>query len=179
MNSLRLLPVLVASCILLPATTLAQQIKVGDDIPHDLVVTRGDLEWVWASALAGQDSFDTPVFHHGFALPTEQQWLNSFQNAADLKSAFEATGGNQRCAANYFIQNPAYAHCDSGDLDIGAIWHAPYPIGLAYQNDPGAETFLVRQVPEPSAVMMLLAGMVAALGCAKWKGPTKTHLPAA
>jgi hypothetical protein len=176
MKSSRLLSALVAACISLPAIALAQQ--VGDEVPTDLVISRGNLEWVWASALAGQDSFDTPVFHHGFALPTEQQWLSSFQNAADLKSAFEPSPGNQLCAAAYFIQNSAYAHCDSVDLDTGAIWHAPSPIGLVYPNDPGAETFLVRQVPEPGAVMMLVAGMAVFYGLSKRKALIQ-HLPPA
>lgn len=151
----------------------ADSANYGKTPPSELIVKRGNLEWVWASPAAfgdqseweGPDAetyrYSFPLLHSGFMVATDEQWLASFKDLAELQAAFTDVSGQQAtCGASYFMLWSDYGHCDVGDLAIGAIWHAPSPIGLSYVNDPGAELFLVRAaVPEPGAYALAFAGL--------------------
>ena len=129
-----------------------------------VIVSAGNLEWVWAAPCAGeQPSCGVVQLHNGFGFPSDTQWNNSFANLAALIAAFDAPQ-LQLCASTYFSTN--FDHCDSGDLSIGAVWHSPLA-DPQYVNHPAAETFLVRQagdpdprVPEPAS--LALAGLALA-----------------
>lgn len=129
------------------------------DRPIDptVIVNAGGFEWVWAApcATAGT-SCGVPILRDGFVVPTQQQWLSTFNSNDALVRAFN-NNGLAICAAPWF--STVHDHCDIEDLVDGFVWHAPYPIGNTRNNDPAAESFLVRAIPEPETYAMLLAGL--------------------
>jgi hypothetical protein len=138
-----------------------------DPTPPDaeLIVIRGDLEWVYAAPCAALDpscgAVDDPI-PHGFAIATDDQWLASFSDLADLAAAFTRSDGSTRCAAAHF--SSFHSHCDMSDVFVGAVWHSPLA-DPAYVDHPAAETFLVRgainAIPEPSTYALMFAGLAA------------------
>jgi hypothetical protein len=90
----------------------------------------------------------------GWTLPTNAEWLSSFADTAAVYNAFTLNGTGQLCASSYF--DSGYDHCDSGDVQAGYIWDAPAPIGNSDSSNPASDSFLVRGVPEPSSVLLLL-----------------------
>ena len=154
--SLRLL--LIVACVaVLAVGALA-------DVPSNLTVTRGAYQWVWADPCAAQEPSCNPsgqdlTLTNGWTIPTDAEWLASFTDTADVYNAFNVTNG-YLCASAYF--DSGYTHCDAGDVQNGAIWHAPAPIGdPIYSNDPRADSFLVRSAtPEPSSLLLFGSGML-------------------
>ena len=113
-----------------------------------LIVSAGNLEWVWAAPCAGeQPSCGVVQLHNGFGFPTAAQWNISFASLAALIAAFDPPGPTELCASTYF--STAHNHCDAGDLTVGAIWHSPLAANDSLRNNSAAETFLVRQVADP------------------------------
>ncbi len=142
------------------ATAASAGTLQGQEPDASVIVTRGDLEWVWASPCAGvAPSCGVPELHHGFEFATEEQWLSSFTDLADLIAAFTSP---LRCASTYFS---TYGdNCDEGDLEFGAIWDSPF-MHPFYLGDPNIETFLVRsagysEVPEPATLALFGLGLV-------------------
>lgn len=134
---------------------------LGDEPPSNLIVTRDDLEWVYAGPCAGLNpSCGTVSLHDGFGFATDDQWLSSFSSIQDLYSAF--TSGGTKCAAPYF--NNVYNHCDPTDILGGYIWHSPLAPDSTHRNEPAAETFLVRTgghaVPEPGTLALVGAALL-------------------
>lgn len=149
---------------LLVGLTLTMSAKaashLADPIDPSVIVMAGGMEWVWSGPCATENpSCGVSVLRDGFMIPTDAQWLASFANTAALAAAFTNGAGGAICGSPYF--NTVYDHCDMGDLTIGAVWHAPNPIGVdGLRNDSAAESFLVRSaVPEPETYAMLLAGL--------------------
>jgi hypothetical protein len=142
------------------------------DVPSNLIVTRGSLEWVWAAPCAPvQPSCGNTLTlpQYGFDIPTNAEWLASFTDRADLYNAF--TNPNQLCASVYF--NSGYSHCDSGDLQNGAIWHSPFcdPNYFDGCNNPASETLLVRggTIPEPNSLALIGTGLLGCIGVIRRK----------
>lgn len=141
----------------------------GIDPPSSLIVSRGGLEWVWASPCAPQSPScgTTPIdSHHGWVLPTAAQWTASFTDVThDLYNAFNPASG-QLCASAYF--NSGYDHCDNVNVNGQganvAVWQAPFTDN-PNPNVDYAETFLVRggAVPEPSTWALLGTAALAGL----------------
>ena len=166
-----LLTILLLSALPAHALTL-----LGQAPDPSVIITRGNLEWVWASPCAGeQPSCDGKgdlgdVLPHGFAFATDTQWNASFVNLSTLIGVF-APGvfpGQPICAAPYFSQG--HDTCDLGDLRGGAIWHSPLALNATFRNSSASETFLVRQavvptssVPEPISLLLLGMGIVGVL----------------
>ncbi len=127
--------------------------------PADVIVAHGGMEWVWAAPCASVDpSCGAPTPMYGFMDPTQGQWA-AWASRADLITAFTDVSGAAICASSYF--GSVYSHCDMGDAQIGAIWHA-YANGICdpvYCDNPNADTFYVRAVPEPETYALMLAGL--------------------
>lgn len=134
---------------------------LGQEPSPGVIVSAGGLEWVWAGPCAPESpSCGVAQLHHDFHIPTAAEWLASFVNLADIIDSFILPTGAQLCASPWF--NTAYDHCDSNDLNIGAIWHLPASYGGQYTDDPAAEAFLVRgaQVPEPGTLGLLSLALI-------------------
>ena len=130
--------------------------------PGSLLVTRAGFEWVWASPRAAdpEGEFGVPIdLHHGFVLPSTANWLASFSGFPDLYDAFNPVSG-QLCASAYF--NSGSHDCNNenltgeGGIPI-AVWGAPFAGNASAA--PYAETFLVRGVPEPGTLALLVIGL--------------------
>ncbi|MGZ4788127.1 MAG: PEP-CTERM sorting domain-containing protein [Terriglobales bacterium] len=138
------------------------------DVPPNLIVNYAGLEWVWASPCAPEQPScgQTLTLHDGWTIPTDAQWALWGGDRNLLYNLFE-NDPSEKCASSYF--DSGYSHCDAGDLQNGAIWHAT---GLCDPNfadgcnNPASETILVRgnvATPEPSTIWMLAsAGWVVA-----------------
>ena len=168
-------------------------------LPLGVIVTRGDWQWVWVSPCveAGGKSCsfkDGVEAAYGFALPyKDTQWTDSFDSFRDgsksMVSAFISSSGTPICATPYFSQD--YMECNSGDLNQGVVWQAPFSTvtkdstllpdegnPLRHPNNrPSAEVFWVQWIgptpepppsslPEPSSLLLLGAGL---LGLAAWR----------
>lgn len=162
--SMRLL--LLAVCLtLLAGSALA-------DVPNNLIVNAGGLQWVWAAPCAPIEPSCNASGHdltlaYGFTIPTAAQWLSSWASTADVYNAFNANG--QLCASPYF--DSGWSHCDSGDMQSGYLWGAPPPIGNADANNPASETLLVRggSVPEPNSLALIGTGLLGCIGVVRRK----------
>jgi hypothetical protein len=133
------------------------------DVPPDLIVNFGGLEWAWASPCAPEQPScgQTLTMHDGWEIPTADQWALWGGDRANLFNLFE-NNPTEKCASPYF--DSGYQHCDAGDLQNGAIWHAPGICDPNYFdgcNNPASETILVRGgggVPEPNTMVLLGSG---------------------
>lgn len=159
------------------------------DFPHGKIVTRNNLEWVWASPCAGVepscdnegDAPGNPAFPdsdlakllpmHGFNIPKDTQWTASFRDLADLHSAFAPNGNFAPviCGASYFSQD--WDTCDPQDLSDGLVWHSPFALNENARNNALSETFVVREAsviptPLPPSALLFGAGL---LGLAAWR----------
>ncbi len=148
----------IAAAALFAATAFTAQsasaaAQLGQDPAPGVIVTRNALEWVYASPCAPGGCSNVQL-HHDFRFATEDEWLSSFANLADLAGAF--TNPNL-CAATYF--DVRYNHCDFGDLQAGYIWNSPFN---QHSYNRASETFLVRgqQVPAPAALGLLGLGVL-------------------
>lgn len=178
--------------VLLPMAMMVMPVQAAallGQLPHQsIIVTRGNLEWVWASPCAGvEDSCDnegpnpSPIGPdsdlknrlplHGFNLPTDTQWTASFADLADLHSAFAPNGNFAPviCGASYFSQD--WDTCDPNDLSNGYVWHSPFALDENARNNALSETFVVRQAPViptplPPSALLFGAGL---LGLAAWR----------
>jgi len=136
-------------------------VKLGQEPDPSVIVSAGNLEWVWAGPCAPEaPSCGVAQLDHDFRIPTDDEWLASFLDIAAIADAFILPTGQQLCASPYF--NTAYNHCDSDDLQMGAIWHLPDSYNGQYTNDPAAEAFLVRgaQVPEPGTLALISLAVI-------------------
>lgn len=154
-----LLSLVAAAALLGGAAPSQARTHLGEEPPGSVLVERGTLQWVWAAPCATLDpSCDAPLQHHRFRIPGRQEWLASFNDMLDLVQAFTLSDGNPRCGSPWF--SPTYDHCDLGDLQIGAVWHSALCTpGDANCNHPNSESFLVRAVPEPQALVLMAAGL--------------------
>jgi len=125
------------------------------DVPSNLIVNAGGMEWAWAAPCApsapscGADL----VMHDGWNLASASDFAASFTGFADVSAQF---GAGTICASAYF--NSGWSHCDNGDLLAGYLWNAPAAwngVGQDYYD----ETFVVRGVPEPETYALMLAGL--------------------
>lgn len=153
------LRIAIIAAALASATGASAGTLQGQAPDPSVIVTRGDLEWVWASPCSGVDpSCGVPELHHGFEFATEDQWLSSFTDLSDLVAAFTDP---LLCASTYFS---TYGdNCDAGDLALGAVWNSPFTNPF-YVGDSRLETFLVRDtgtdVPEPAALALFGLGAI-------------------
>lgn len=137
---------------------------LGQEVDPSLIVTVGDLEWVYASPCDAIDGCSSVVLHDGFMVATDTQWNASFSTIDALYSAFVSP--TLRCASTYFDVN--YDHCDTGDILSGYIWNSPLATTYEQGHSGYGETFLVRgpavavssDVPEPATVTLLGLGML-------------------
>ena len=143
------------------------------DVPNNLTVTSGTLQWVWADPCAALEPSCNLSGHdltltNGWTLPTNAQWLASFVDTNDVYTAFNITNG-YLCGSAYF--DSGYSHCDAPDVQAGAIWNAPAPIGDPfYYSNPNSDSFLVRStVPEPSSMLLFGSGMLGLFGVIRRK----------
>jgi hypothetical protein len=152
-------------------------------LPADLIVTgnSGAWEWVWVSPCAEvrENCSLIPGVEalYGFSAPTSDvQWTTSFTGYADLLAQFmdfTTTTPVARCAAPFFSQD--FTECNIGDLQAGAVWHAPFLPATFVDND-AAELFWLRAaVATPPSVVSepstgLLMSIVACLFiCTVWR----------
>jgi hypothetical protein len=185
-----------ALLLLMAMMVMPVQAATMNGLPPDasVIVTRGNLEWVWASPCAGEEpSCDNegdptnptllpdgdladrlPAFN--FNLPNDAQWLASFQDHAALYGAF-APGGNLEpviCGASYFSQD--FDNCNVNDLRDGNVWHSPFALNENARINAFSETFLVREragdpvipTPLPPSALLFGAGLLG-LGLAAWR----------
>jgi hypothetical protein len=139
------------------------------DVPADLIVDHGGLQWVWADPCAPLEPSCNASGHdltldYGFRLPTAAEWL-LWASDQEIYDAFNSGPNGELCASAYF--DSGYSHCDPGDMLAGYLWGAPPPIGNADANNPASETLLVRGqggVPEPGTILLLGTGALGIVG---------------
>ena len=125
------------------------------DVPSNLIVNAGGMEWAWASPCApsapscGADL----IMHDGWNIASAGDFASSFTGYTDLSAQF---GAGTICASAYF--NSGYSHCDDVNVLGGVVWNAPAAWG-GQPNDTYSETFVVRGVPEPETYALMLAGL--------------------
>jgi hypothetical protein len=141
---------------------------LGQAPPTDLIVTVGDLQWVYASPCAGAGQTCSGLeLSNGFNFATADQWNASFNSVAALNTAFD-----NKCASAYF--DKIYNHCDYSDITGGWIWHSPLAFSEYQSNASTSETFLVREVPtktdvpEPASLALVALG-VAGMASRRYK----------
>jgi hypothetical protein len=132
---------------------------LGQPLPTDLIVTVGDLQWVYASPCAGAgQSCSGVALSNGFDFATAAQWNASFSSVTALNDAFA-----NKCASAYF--DTVYDHCDYSDITAGWLWHSPLAFTEYQSNADTSETFLVREaptstdVPEPASLALVALGL--------------------
>lgn len=120
--------------------------------PPSEIVVAGGMEWVYAGPCAAFGGCGDVLLHHGFGIATAAQWTASFASIGDLTTAFAG-----KCASPWF--NTVWDHCDHGDAAAGYIWGSPLAPDAFHRDNPAAETFLVRGVPEPGTYALMFAGL--------------------
>jgi hypothetical protein len=129
------------------------------DVPSNLIVNAGGMQWAWASPCApAAPSCGNPlVMHDGWNVASSSDFASSFTGFADLSAQF---GAGTICASAYF--NSGYGHCDDANVnpsyDNVRVWNAPVAWG-PNSMDSASETFVVRAVPEPETYALMLAGL--------------------
>jgi hypothetical protein len=105
---------------------------------------------------------------NGWTIPTAAEWTASWVDTVDIYNAFTLNGTGQLCGSPYF--DSGWTNCDSGDLQIGGIWHAPAPIGdPIYYDNTNSEAFLVRPIPEPASMLLFGSGLLGVVGVIRRK----------
>lgn len=128
------------------------------DVPSNLIVNAGGMEWAWAAPCAptaptcNVDGVDL-VMHDGWNLASASDLESSFTGLADLSAKF---GAGTICASAYF--NSGYSHCDNSDVLGRYVWNLPAAWGTN-PNSLYSETFVVRAVPEPETYALMVAGL--------------------
>jgi hypothetical protein len=79
------------------------------DVPSNLIVNAGGMQWAWASPCApAAPSCGNPlVMHDGWNVASSSDFASSFTGFADLSAQF---GAGTICASAYF--NSGYGQCD-------------------------------------------------------------------
>jgi hypothetical protein len=176
MRAFSVLIATVSAAVSLPATA-----AINAPLPSNAYITKGGLDWAWASACSPTGCLDGLVGPvdlsyqgtQGWRLPRQADWANAptaedflFAGAnvpdggSDLLTGANFNGlplgSAGACAAAYFV---SYLSCDFIDGQIGAIWGLP---DSAYVGAETVDTWLVRGgnagVPEPASWAMLIAG---------------------
>lgn len=92
------------------------------DVPSNLIVNAGGMEWAWASPCApsapscGADL----VMHDGWNLASASDFTSSFTGLTDLSAQFDS---GAKCASAYF--NSGWSNCDNSDVLVGVVWNLP------------------------------------------------------
>lgn len=133
------------------------------DVPSNLIVNAGGLEWAWVSPCApdAPSCGSTLIMHDGWSVATSSQFLASFTGFADLLAQFD---NGAKCASGFF--NSGFSYCDAANVNPQSnnvrVWNAPVAWG-ANIIDGFSETFVARGavVPEPGSLLLLGLGLVA------------------
>ena len=129
------------------------------DVPANLIVNAGGMEWAWASPCApsAPSCGNDLVMHDGWSVASAGDFASSFTGFADLSAKF---GAGATCASAYF--NSGYSHCDDENVNPSyanvRVWNAPAAWGPNTMDDY-SETFVVRAVPEPGTYALMFAGL--------------------
>ncbi|HEX6082628.1 MAG TPA: PEP-CTERM sorting domain-containing protein [Methylomirabilota bacterium] len=182
------LAVLVAVLSCFAAQAHAAGITFDTAPPASVIILEGGLEWIWAAPCAthnpscgapGNPPDVLPI--QGFREPTLDEWASSWSSRDELLSRF-IVGGTAVCGSPWLDQ--AHDHCDTGDAQIGAIWHASVN-GICEAgsvdgcNNSASESFLVRgeggpsPVPEPGTIILVGSSLVS-LGATVWRRARRT-----
>ncbi|GAB3011858.1 PEP-CTERM sorting domain-containing protein [Bowmanella dokdonensis] len=163
MSKLRsLLAVTTLLCSFLGFSQQANATIITDPL-EDLIVSQGDLDWIWASPCDGGCSQLVTDWQYAGGLYDDalntQLAVGVWRFATDLEFAGlpDVYAFQNKCASSYF--DNTYNHCDFGDLTGGYISNVPTG-GVNELLLVRSTNLVSAQVSEPAALTLFALGLL-------------------